>query len=296
MPRRRRCRSCWSWRELAGGQQPDEVNDSDWGRVPRLGFELLGGWRVPDDVAPDRRQELASELRRHAILQRWPQIPSTLFRGKSPVEAARDGHSRVPLLANLLILEIMAQEGQWPLDTRALREQLNLPVPAPIDPRQQDLKNLDSVPVHRFTQFVVSELSDDQLLSAYRRAYAVMSVEPLRQLALEVIKRPSLDERIDKVEAYDILSDVAPTTDEALEYLEKARKLATAEGESPAQWLIDELELRLLRGEVDKFAAILKEIQTRYIKEIGVVPALTEMLSRLRPDDPGRPPPDAVAS
>lgn len=267
-------------RELWGGQLPEPVSEQELQRVSRVTFEILSGWRLPDDITPEQRQRLATELRRHAILQRWPQTPSPLLGGKTPIEAVREGQSRVPLLANLLILELTAQEGQWQIDTRPLREQLNLPVPAPIDPRQQDLQGLDHVPVHRFGRLVVSQLSDDQLLAAYRRAYGLLSVESLRQLALEVIQRPSLDERIDKVEAYDILSDVAQTTDEALEYLEKARKLATAEGESPAQWLIDELELRLLRGEGEKFLALLKEIQTRYINEIGVGPALMQLLTR----------------
>ena len=71
-------------------------------------------------------------------------------------------------------------------------------------------------------------LSDEQLLVVYRRAYSVMAVRALRAVALEVIDRPSLDEKIDKVEAYDILSDVANDSDEALAYLEKARQLARA--------------------------------------------------------------------
>ena len=147
----------------------------------------------------------------------------------------------------------------------------------PIDASTVDLERL---PVHRFSLLKFPELTDDQLLTVYRRAYAVMAVWPLRQIALEVISRKSLDDKIDKVEAYDILSDVAPTTDEALEYLSKARKLATSEGESPAAWLIDELEIRLLRGEAEKFIQLLKEIQTRYIKEPGIAPSLIEVLSR----------------
>ena len=174
-------------------------------------------------------------------------------------------------------LELTAQEGRWQLDTRSLREQLKLPTPDPLDPSELDV---DRLPVHRFGRLDIGRLSDEQLLMAYRRAYTVMSVDPLRRLATEVIQRASLDDQIDKVEAYDILSDVAETTDEALEYLEKARKLATADGESPAHWLIDELELRLLRGEAEKFLDLLKEIQTRYMKEPGVGAALLEVLSR----------------
>ena len=132
---------------------------------------------------------------------------------------------------------------------------------------------MPDIPVQMPRDRTLHERSPDLVLAKH-------NVDTLRQLALEVIQRPTLDDRIDKVEAYDILSDVAETTDEALAYLEKARKLATADGESPAHWLIDELELRLLRGEAEKFLQLMKEIQTRYIKEPGVGAALLEVLSR----------------
>jgi hypothetical protein len=266
-----------SLRELAGDTLGEPVSEEVQAKVPRLLAEVFGVWRMPDDTDPQRRQQLTRELRERSVRERWPNLPSPLLRGKTPLEAAQTGGFQVPLLATLMTLELTALEGRWHLDTNSLREQLNLPTVAPIDPDQLDLNQL---PVHRFSRLDVGRLSDEQLLLAYRRAYTVMSVDSLRQLALEVIQRPSLDERIDKVEAYDILSDVAETTDEALAYLEKARKLATADGESPAHWLIDELELRLLRGEADKFLQLMKEIQTRYIKEPGVGAALLEVLSR----------------
>jgi hypothetical protein len=107
-----------------------------------------------------------------------------------------------------------------------------------------------------------------------------MSVGVLRGTALEVIDRDSLDDVVDKVETYDILSDVAPNTDEALEYLAKSRRLATAEGESPAAWLIDELEIRLLRREGDKFGQLFKEIHSRYLSEPGIASSLAAVLER----------------
>ncbi len=134
--------------------------------------------------------------------------------------------------------------------------------------------------MHRFGELDITSLDDEQLLAAYRRSYALMVIKALRATAREVIQRTSLDERVDKVEAYDILSDVAETTDESLQYLSQARRLATKEGESPAAWLIDEAELRLARGEIDEFVELVKEVQARYIREPGVVQSLVEMLAR----------------
>ncbi len=247
-------------------------------QVSWFGAEVLKSWRIPDQLSLDERRRLQTELRRHAILERWPATPSPRLDGKTPTEAAaHDGQYKIAILADLLNLEIVGQDAHWELDFNSLRRQLNLPERGPLNAADVELERL---PVHRISQLKFQELTDEQLLTVYRRTYAVMAVWSLRQIALEVISRKSLDDKIDKVEAYDILSDVAPNTDEALEYLAKARKLATAEGESPAAWLIDELEIRLLRGEAEKFVQLLKEIQARYIKEPGIAPSLIEVLSR----------------
>ncbi len=263
--------------ELLGEAFREPVSTEVLTKASRLMTELFSSWRVPPGLEPQRRAELIRDLHRHAVLERWPSLPSPLLGDKTPREAAQAGRSRVPLMATLLILELMVRDGSSQVDMGPLREELNLPAPGPIEAAEADV---DRLPVHHFLRLNVSELSDDQLVTAYRRAYGHRDVASLRGLAQEVIHRPSLDEKIDKVEAYDILSDIAPSTDEALEYLEKARKLATSEGESPAQWLIDELELRLLRGELEQFLQLLKEIQSRYMKEPGVSSALMEVLSR----------------
>ena len=263
---------------LVGGEMGDVKDEKVVSRVPWLACEVFGEWRIPRTASPDDRQRLSVELREQAVEQRWPVTAMPNLDGKTPTEAASEGNKyQAILLASILNLELQAEDTQWDHDFNALRKKLNLPTREPIDANTVDLERL---PVHRLSLIDAKVLDDEQLLTVYRRAYAVMAVHPLRSIALEVISRETLDERIDKVEAYDILSDVATNTDEALSYLDKARKLATADGESPAAWLIDELEIRLLRGEADKFVHLLKEIQTRYIKEPGIAPALVETLSR----------------
>ncbi len=245
--------------------------------APWLAAVVLGSWVIPDGVEIDDRRRLQARLRDDAVVHRWPHTASPVLDGKTPTEAAADSKYKPALLGSLLNLEILAQDAHWEVNLNDLRQQLGLPLREPLDPSGCDFERL---PVHQLALVDATQLTDEQLLAAYRRAYAVMAVYPLRKIALELIGRPSLDEKVDKVEAYDILSDVAPNTDEALEYLDKARKLATSEGESPAAWLIDELEIRLLRGEADKFVQLLKEIQTRYMNEPGIAPSLMEVLSR----------------
>ena len=256
--------------ELQGDPQPIS-------QLPRISAAVFGTLRIPDDAEVDARRDLVNEARRVGLLERWGTMPSPLYDGKSPQEVVKDGSDKVPLLAEILVLDLAAQEGNWDLDLNEVRSKLGVAEREAID---ADGCDIDRLPVHDFARLDASKLSDDQLLVAYRRSYSVMAVHPLRDMAKEVISRESLNDKIDKVEAYDILSDVATNTDDALMYLEKARKLAKADGESPAQWLIDELEIRLLRGEVEQFTQLLKEIQTRYMKEPGVGPSLLQVLSR----------------
>lgn len=264
-------------REETGRNLGDAMAESPLTRTSRLMAEVFGSYRLPDELSPEKRTELSKQLQQLAVTDRWTKTVSPLYGGLAPRDAAKKSEYKIPVLATLLILQLLSDEGTWGVDFQQLREDLGLERLPTIDTGSIDIRNL---PVHRFTRLEIDQLSDEQLLDAYRRAYAVMAVAPLRQIALQIVSRESLDEKIDKVEAYDILSDVAVDTDEALRYLEKARKLATADGESPAQWLIDELEIRLLRGEIEKFTKLFTEIQTRYLKEPGIGPALLEVLSR----------------
>lgn len=262
-------------KELIGDQEPKEeriVNRVSW-----FSANVLGNHRLPNELQGDARRDVQVELRRQAIEQRWIETPSPRYENKSPKEASQEKRFQIPLLAELLTFELLSQDGHWGVDFQALRKQLDLPIRESLNADDVDLERL---PVHQFSLLDPKTLNDEQLLTVYRRSYAVMAVYPLRAIALEVISRESLADKIDKVEAYDILSDVAPKTDEALEYLAEARKLATQEGESPAAWMIDELELRLIRGEGDKFVKLLKELQARYMKEPGIMPALVETLSK----------------
>ncbi len=239
--------------------------------------ELLGEWHLPKMKTYDRHQQLQRKLQSKAVTERWPKLVMPFLDGKTPVDAAGEAKYAVPLLGNLMTVGLTCDSLGVPFDVDAMRRQLNLPE---LPPPSLQPGNLDRVPVHRFGELDITSLDDEQLLAAYRRSYALMVIKALRATAREVIQRTSLDERVDKVEAYDILSDVAETTDESLQYLSQARRLATKEGESPAAWLIDEAELRLARGEIDEFVELVKEVQARYIREPGVVQSLVEMLAR----------------
>lgn len=263
--------------ELLGKPLGTPSSDRPMTGAPSPVTELLGEWHLPKMKNYDQHQQLQRRLQSQAITERWPKLAMPFLDGKSPAEAAGESKYAIPLLGNLLSLSLTCDSLGVPFDADAMRKQLNLPeLPPPV----LQPGNLDRIPVHRFSELDIATLDDEQLLAAYRRSYALMVIKSLRATAKEVIQRSSLDDRVDKVEAYDILSDVAETTDESLQYLAHARRLATKEGESPAAWLIDEAELRLARGEIDEFVELVKEVQARYIREPGVVQSLVEMLAR----------------
>lgn len=265
--------------ELYDGELPEPKGEEVVTRVNWLVADVMPEGRLPPTMTPAEQTLALRQLQSHAIRERLLVTANPVLEEKTPKEVAESGKEseKLTLQGMLLNLELLAQDNNWEVDFRQLRQELGLPVLEPIAAEGLDIERL---PVHRLNRVDITKLDDEQLIFAYRRAYVFSAVQSLRRLAEEVISRPTLDDKIDKVEAYDILSDVATSTDEALEYLDKARKLATSEGESPAAWLLDEMEIRLLRGEGDKFVQLLKEIQTRYMNEPGISNALLDLLAR----------------
>ena len=77
---------------------------------------------------------------------------------------------------------------------------------------------------------------------------------------------------------------------QGLAYLEKGRSAAKAAGQSTANLELQELAIRIARGEMDEFERVLRVIQTHHMREPGVAQALQRLLvdsGLLTPD--GRP-------
>jgi hypothetical protein len=240
------------------------------------GLDQFAGEPVfPDGVGFEQAAKLRREITRQAVQQKWPDTPLSVLEGKSPRQAALDERLRIPLLAELLEVEVENELKSWDIDINALRTEIGLPALEPIDLAERPISR---VPVSHFGRLKVSEMSDDDLLTAYRYAYAANAGGIVRKLALEVVSRDSVHDRIDKVDVCEVLAASSLSTDEALEWLAKSRKLATAAGESPAMWLIEEMRIRILRGESVRVHELLHEILSRYIREPDVGTSLTKML------------------
>jgi hypothetical protein len=70
-------------------------------------------------------------------------------------------------------------------------------------------------------------LSDEVLVNAFRAVSLKFMRLAMRKCALEIIARPSLAERIDLEEVYRVLVSVAADTEEALQNIDKGRRLST---------------------------------------------------------------------
>jgi hypothetical protein len=242
-----------------------------------LQAEVFGNPRFEVERDPEKRRELASAFRKKSLLEVWPDKPRQAFEGKTPREVAKESPENLRLLAELLSFEIESELHSWDFNVDDIRKAIDLPERERIDLSKRKIQH---VPVSHLGRVDIEGLSDEDLLKVYRYAYAVLAGGLLHRIALEISKRDSVADSVDLVEIYDVLSDLSTSSDKALEWLEKARKLATSQGESPAHWLIDEMEIRLVRGDANRFQALFKEIQNRYMKEPGVGQALYNLFRK----------------
>ena len=259
--------------------------------------EALGwSWRMPDDTPPEHRKALVAEQRENVILNVWPTLSLPALGGSTPAEAAQDESQQSKVLAAILLMEMSADEGVDQIDFNQLRARLGLPTADPIDPTDIDVARL---PLVRLARLQVEKLADDVLVDESRRAAMAGARSAIRSLAGEVVSRPSLDDQVDKAEAYGILAELEPDTDRALALIEKARQSEQAAGRSPARWLLAELAMRIERGDLSEAQQLITEIRTKHFQEEGVAQGLLQILQAagvVGPDGtPVGPPPEETS-
>ncbi|MGD9721967.1 MAG: hypothetical protein AB7O59_10365 [Pirellulales bacterium] len=255
---------------------------------------LSWNWRLPDDTPTKQRVALIQEKRADVLLNQWPATPQKMLGGKPPAQVAADEKFRIPLLASILLLELATHQAGSDFDFNKLRAKLGLPELGPIDPRATGAGDLG---LARLGRVDVKQLDDESLVALYQAADHFRHVEALKRLAHEVIARESLNTKVDKAEVYGILAQVEADTDQALNYLELARKQAEAAKKTTAPWDLAELALRIMRGDVAEADRLLSHIRSEHIREPGVAQALFQILADagiIGPD--GRPTAAAAAA
>jgi len=261
--------------ELVSEQIVGDPTEEVVGPVSKVAAVLTWRWRLPDDTPPEKRRELVSEQRRESILRRWSELNLKALGGKTPRELAADPANKIPALAAVLLLELSNDQQQDEVDFNELRREIGLPTRDRIDPADIDVMTLSLIQIPLVN---VEKLSDDELLTLYRRVVLKYAVIPIRKIAVEVLRRDSMNEKVDKNEAYDLLIRTATDSADALGHVEEATKFSADAGESPARWLLAELSIRLSRYEAEEAQQIVQTLQTRHREEPGVAQGLYEIL------------------
>jgi len=258
--------------DTAAGPQIEVVNET-----PAIEQALTWSWHFPVDTPTDRRRELVALQRREMILRRWPRQSLAVLHGKTPREAAGEETYRIRLLAAILLLQLSGELNQWEVDYDELRTELGLPTPQPIDPEGLELTSLPAI---RLPRVPADKLTDDQLVAAYGRSGVYSIRDALRAFGVEILARESLDGKTNKTHVYAVLAQVTTDSDEAIELIQKAQELNRQNNESPAVFLLSELQMRFERGEAAECQRLVDQIQARHIREPGVGQALYSMLVR----------------
>jgi hypothetical protein len=125
----------------------------------------------------------------------------------------------------------------------------------------------------------LEKLTDEQLRLCYERVMVSQFMPAGRRLAQEILKRDSLKDQLDlRISAYQIMIRVTEEPDEALRYVDEARKLAEAHKESTAPWDLEELALRIARREANHVSRLIQHISQAHIREEGIADALFNIL------------------
>lgn len=264
--------------EVLGTFAGDKISEEETGRIPTVAAALSINWRFPDETPPDVRKKMMQEQRTQTLLSIWPNIQMGVLDGKSPRQAVADMTGQIRVQAIILQMDL-AEPVENP-DYNKLRRSLGLPTVETIDPTGV---RVDLLSPARQTRLDIAKLTDEQLVSVYRRAVVTAAPRLLRKVGQEIVSRPSLDkhEQVDKGEAYEMLSRMALSPDEALGYIQKAQEIAKAKGRSPARYLLAELPYRLQRGEEQESRRILNLLTTKHAREPGIQEALLNLLAQL---------------
>ncbi|MCA9102102.1 MAG: hypothetical protein KDA63_13155 [Planctomycetales bacterium] len=291
-------------RGVLGDQIDGEPSETSQSAVPRELLLLEDRRWYPKNISYDRRSELQNELRRHAYLEKWPDAPLGVLDGKSPREAAADPAGRIRLAAHLRDLELTEHSQSDAFDFAPLRELLGLPQPELIDPSTCDVR---SIPFARLDRIDVEKVDDRQAYSLFFRLWAGNHHAALRRLipvliergTFEAARRDASDAAASEGEPTKPMAQVATwqacvvmahtlgASTAALDWLEKARAAADEVGVSNAQIDLDEIQLRLRRGEAAEFTRLIEHLLSAHGNERGVREAVFSILTEtglIRPD------------
>ena len=106
-------------------------------------------------------------------------------------------------------------------------------------------------------------------------------------LGREIVRRPSLDQEVDKAAVYSLLAQLERDLTQAKADLDAARAIAEAAGKSSARYDLVELAVCMGQGDVASADHLLHHIRDQHLREPGIAQALYSLLAQwglVRPD------------
>jgi hypothetical protein len=172
-------------------------------------------------------------------------------------------------------------------DFNLVRSELGLPTLGPLDPAELPVERLSLV---RLARLDVAKLNDDELRRLYQHALAFQIPTALPKLARAVVDRPSLAASEECRTACRVLAQTERDPQQAVHYIDRARKAEQAAGRSCASLDFQELDLRIRSGQGEAANRLLAHLQQQHIREPGVAEALYRILVQIGAISPdGRP-------
>ena len=272
--------------DIGREQESQEVIDE----VARVTHAMTWNWHFPQDTPREVRQKLIEERRQQILFDVWPDLPLDELDGKTPRQAAPKPYYKVPLLGAILLLELSESvEAASRIDLNPLRKELGLPARESVDPTQHDIKSVSLVQLEALQ---IDKLTDEQLVEVMRTASVFNVSFVLREAGKEILSRESFKDHddVDLSHVHQILAQLEPDTDQALQHIRKARDITIDRGDPVGLMLVAEFAIRMQRGVIDQCQSLLREIESRHMREPGVSQELMRVLMRfgiIGPD--GRP-------
>ncbi|MDA0657856.1 MAG: hypothetical protein O2931_01500 [Planctomycetota bacterium] len=259
-----------------------EFSELTEGAVPVAEHILQVFPMMPPRLSPITCQEVMRDIRDHVVLERWKKTPLPSLQNRTPAEVAQGGKQGVRVVAAAIKLLEVESVSSLHTNFEHLRASLGIPVEMPIRIDNDEAPNITPID---FNRIEIDGLSNEILVSLFSIARHYRMLASMRRFALELLNREANNGRIDGVTWEDIYAALTNTTqdlDESLQWVNKARQRAVAEGVSPAQWLVLELSLRFERREMNEAERLLREIERRHIREPGVEEMVQQVLSGIR--------------
>jgi hypothetical protein len=210
------------------------------------------------------------------LLNVLPDSPQASLDGQTLRQAAANPALQNKALATILLMDL-AQPQEDPVFNE-LRRSLGLPELGEFEAAGNQLRSASLAQLCRVN---ATKLSDDELMQGFTRGTLVSCRRLVLKMGREIIARPSLDKVANKEDVFEILSRQSTEPAETLELLTKAQEWAAARGRSPARFMLQEIPLRLLRGEQAEFTRIMDTLRSKHMNEPGIAQGLYMMLAQL---------------